>query len=53
VQIGSAAELGPEIAALLSDAERRASVGERARSLVVANRGGLDTTARALSGLLA
>jgi 3-deoxy-D-manno-octulosonic-acid transferase len=53
VQIGAAAELGPAIAALLSDDARRASVGERARSLVVANRGGLETTARAIEGLLA
>jgi 3-deoxy-D-manno-octulosonic-acid transferase len=53
VQIGSAEELGPAIAALLSDGARRAAVGERARSLVVSNRGGLDTTVRALAGLLA
>jgi 3-deoxy-D-manno-octulosonic-acid transferase len=53
VQVGGADALGPEIAALLSDDARRAAIGERARSLVVANRGGLDTTVRALAGLLA
>lgn len=53
VQIATAEALGPEIAALLSDDARRAAVGERARALVVANRGGLDTTARALAGLVA
>lgn len=53
VQVADADALGPEIAALLSDDARRSAVGERARSLVVANRGGLDTTVRALAGLLA
>jgi 3-deoxy-D-manno-octulosonic-acid transferase len=53
VQVDGAPALGPAIAALLADDGRRAAVGERARSLVVKNRGGLATTARALAELLA
>jgi 3-deoxy-D-manno-octulosonic-acid transferase len=53
VQVDGAQALWPAIAALLADHGRRAAVGERARSLVVKNRGGLATTARALAELLA
>ena len=53
VQVGSADELGREIAALLLDEPRRRDLGERARSLVGRNRGAVSRTTDALVPLLA
>jgi 3-deoxy-D-manno-octulosonic-acid transferase len=52
VQVGSAEELGPEIAALLLDEPRRRALGERARRLVDRNRGAVQRTVDALGSLL-
>jgi 3-deoxy-D-manno-octulosonic-acid transferase len=52
VQVGGAAELGPAVAGLLADDERRRDAGDRARALVQRNRGALEGTLAALSELL-
>lgn len=53
VQVGSAEELAREVVDLLTDAARRRSLGERARSLVDRNRGALRNTIDGLAGLVA
>jgi 3-deoxy-D-manno-octulosonic-acid transferase len=53
VQVPSAAELGPALLRLLTDAERRREVGERARALVERHRGSVARTVEALAGLVA
>ena len=53
VQVGSPDELAHEVSALLLDAGRRRSLGERARDLVDRNRGAVSRTTGALSSLLA
>ena len=53
VQVGSADELGREVAALLLDEPRRRELGERARGLVGRNRGAVSRTTDALVPLLA
>jgi 3-deoxy-D-manno-octulosonic-acid transferase len=52
VQVSSARELEDELAALVADPVRRASVGAAARALVDANRGALDRTIDAIVRLL-
>jgi 3-deoxy-D-manno-octulosonic-acid transferase len=52
VQVGSAAELGHELQALLRDEPRRRELGERARALIDRNRGALARTIDALTALL-
>jgi 3-deoxy-D-manno-octulosonic-acid transferase len=53
VEVRSAEELAREATSLLTDAERRRRIGERARALVIQNRGALQRTVEALAGLLA
>ena len=53
VQVGSAEELGREVAALLLDEPRRRALGERARGLVERNRGAVRRTVDVLGSLLA
>ena len=53
VCVRDAAELAREVASLLTDDARRLRVGERARALVLQNRGALKATVEALSPLLA
>jgi 3-deoxy-D-manno-octulosonic-acid transferase len=53
VQVGAPAELGPAVADLLTDPERRDAIGRRARALIARNRGALVRTVDALAGLLA
>jgi len=52
VRVASAGELGAAVADLLADPERRRAVGERARALVLRNRGALAGTLDALAELL-
>jgi 3-deoxy-D-manno-octulosonic-acid transferase len=52
VRVASAGELGAAVAGLLADPERRRALGERARALVVRNRGALAGTLDALAELL-
>jgi 3-deoxy-D-manno-octulosonic-acid transferase len=52
VQVGSAEDLGREVAALLLDEEMRRTLGGRARELVARNRGAVRKTVDALSTLL-
>jgi len=53
VQVGTAEELGREVAALMLDEGRRRALGEKARGLVESNRGAVPKTVDALAGLLA
>ena len=53
VQVSSADGLVTEVVRLLNDADRRAALGEKARSLVHRNRGALRTTVDALAALVA
>ncbi len=52
VQVGSADELGEEVASLLLDHHRRLGLGERARQLVGRNRGAVDRSTDALAALV-
>jgi len=52
VQVASAEELGRVTADLLADPARRQELGERARSLVMASRGAVQTTVDALAPLV-
>ncbi|HVO09277.1 MAG TPA: 3-deoxy-D-manno-octulosonic acid transferase [Vicinamibacteria bacterium] len=52
LQVGSADELGDEVASLLLDDGRRLGLGERARALVGRNRGAVGRSADALVSLL-
>jgi 3-deoxy-D-manno-octulosonic-acid transferase len=53
VEVRSAEDLAREATSLLLDAERRHKIGERARALVIENRGALERTVEALAGLVA
>jgi 3-deoxy-D-manno-octulosonic-acid transferase len=53
VQIASADELAAATFSILTDAARRRSVGERARSLIDGNKGAVQGTVDALAGLIA
>ena len=53
VQVPSADALAAEVSVLLTDAARRAALGEKARLLVHRNRGALRTTVDALAALVA
>lgn len=52
VQVASPEELGPQIASLLLDSDRRAELASRARGLVERNRGAVARSADALVALL-
>ncbi len=52
VQVGSADELAEQVASLLLDDRRRLGLGERARELVVRNRGAVDRSTDALASLV-
>jgi 3-deoxy-D-manno-octulosonic-acid transferase len=53
VQVSSAEALAAEMTALLGDEARRTRLGERARSLILENRGALEKTIEALRTLVA
>ena len=53
VRVRSAGELADQVTALLADPARRDAIGERARGLILRNRGALRGTVDALAGLVA
>jgi 3-deoxy-D-manno-octulosonic-acid transferase len=53
VEVATGDDLAREMARLLTDSERRSSIGARARALVERNRGALARTVDALAGLVA